>query len=80
LIDIFLFIISGSWPTLKIVTVGLIALCIIGIILALVFLVISKKFKKNKRSATTGSTGTSQAVVTRGPATVPKYQQVPSAV
>jgi len=70
----------GSWSTLKIVTVGLIALCIIGILVGLICMVVSKKFKKNKRSTTTGGTTTTGAVVTKGSAATPKYKQVPTVV
>lgn len=68
-----------GWSTGKFLLVGLIALCILGIILAAIFFVISKKFKKNQRTTTSpGSTTTTKAVVTKGVSPDPKYQPVPN--
>ncbi|UJR24586.1 hypothetical protein I4U23_005961 [Adineta vaga] len=66
----------GPWTWNKILFVGLIALCIIGIILAILFIVIGKKFQKNKRTTTTGSTTTTKNVVTTNIAAGGKYEPV----
>jgi len=68
-----------GWSTKKLIFAGLIALCILGIILAIVFLVIGKKFKKNKRSPpAAGATTTTKTVVTKNISPDPKYQPVPN--
>jgi len=65
----------GDWSTKKLIVTGLIALCIIGIILVIVFLVLGKKFKKNKRSTPAGAaTTTTKAAGSQDP----KYQPVPN--
>ncbi|CAF0805577.1 unnamed protein product [Adineta steineri] len=73
----------GHWPWSKILIIGLIALCIIGIILALIFCILGKKFRKNQRSATTaktGSAGTGKHGVTPGTAQGTKYESVAAGV
>jgi len=68
-----------GWSTTKLLLVGLIALCILGIILAAIFFLVSKKFKKNPRTTgTSGSTTTTKAAVTKGVSPDPKYQPVPN--
>jgi hypothetical protein len=74
---IYLFIILG-WSTKKLIFAGLLALCIIGIILAIVFLVVGKKFKKNKRSTPAGAPPGPKSVVTKTGSPDPKYQPVPN--
>ncbi len=49
-------VIIGSWSGNNALFVVLIALCIIGTILAVLFKVLGKKFKKNKRLTAAGST------------------------
>lgn len=66
-----------GWSTTKLIIFGLIALCILGIILAIVFFLLSKK-KKNKRSPAAGTTTTTKAVVTKTNSPDPKYQPVPN--
>jgi len=66
-----------GWSTKKILLAALIALCILGLILAIVFFVL-KKFKKNKKPVSTGTSATAQAVVNKGVSPNPKYHQVPS--
>ncbi len=77
MIFMFIYVFLG-WSTKKLIFAGLIALCILGIILAIVFFVIGKKFKKNKRSPAAGTTTTTKAVVTKGVSQDPKYQPVPN--
>jgi mannose/fructose/N-acetylgalactosamine-specific phosphotransferase system component IIC len=69
-------VIIGSWSWNKILFVGLIALCIIGIILAVVFLVLGKKFKKNQRSKPPGSTAATKSVVTKDVSPGTRYEPV----
>ena len=64
-----------GWSTQKTLIVGLIALCILAIIIAIVFLVLGKKFKKNKRSTQGGASTTAKGGVTKG-SSDPKYQPV----
>lgn len=66
-----------GWSTTKLIIFGLIALCILGIILAIVFFLLSKK-KKNKRSPPAGASTTTKAVVTKTNSPDPKYQPVPN--
>ncbi|CAF1662094.1 unnamed protein product [Adineta ricciae] len=66
----------GVWTWNKILFVGLIALCIIGIILALLFLIIGKKFKKNKGTQGSRSTTTTKSVVTSNVAAGGRYEPV----
>lgn len=73
----FFSIISG-WSTRNIIIGLLIALCLIGIIAAILFFVFGKKFRKNKRTATTGATTTTKAVVTKGIAQDQKYKPLPN--
>lgn len=56
---------------------GLIALCIIGIILGLICCLIVKR-GKNKRTQETGTTSTTKSVVTKGISTDQRYQPVPN--
>ncbi|CAF1359403.1 unnamed protein product [Adineta ricciae] len=70
------FLSQGVWTWNKILFVGLIALCIIGIILALLFLIIGKKFNKNKRTQASGSTTTTKSVVTSNVAAGGRYEPV----
>ncbi len=77
MIYLYLFMILG-WSTKNIILAGLVALCILGIILAIVFLVLGKKFKKNKKSPAAGPTTTTKAVVTKGVSPDQKYQPVPN--
>jgi len=70
----------GSWSWNKALFAGLIALCIIGIILAIVFMIIGKRFKKNKRSTSAGATGTSKSVAAKPGTPDPKYSAVPTNV
>jgi hypothetical protein len=68
-----------GWSTQKFLLVGLIALCILAIIIALLCVILGKKFKKNKKSAPAGgSTTTTRQVVTKGISADPKYQPVPN--
>jgi len=59
------------------IIIGLIALCIIGIILALLFCLLAKR-GKNKRTQKSGTTTTTKEVVTKGISTDQRYQQVPN--
>ncbi|CAF0856121.1 unnamed protein product [Adineta steineri] len=73
----------GHWPWSKILIIGLIALCIIGIILALVFCLLGKKFRKNQRTpppAKPGSSGTAKHAVTQGIGQGTKYESVAAGV
>jgi hypothetical protein len=65
-----------GWSTGKIIFWFLVALCILGIILAIVFL-LAKKFNK-KKSTPAGSSTTTKAVVTKGVSPDSKYHQVPN--
>ena len=67
-----------GWSTKQLIIGGLIALCILGIILAILFLVLGKKFKKNRNSPGAGTTTTTKAVVTKGVSPDQKYQPVPN--
>jgi hypothetical protein len=67
-----------GWSTKKLLFAGLIALCILAIILTIVFLVLGKKFKKNPRSPPAGTTTTAKAAVTKNISGDPKYQPVPN--
>jgi hypothetical protein len=67
-----------GWSTKKLIFAGLVALCILGIILAIVFLILGKKFKNNKKSTSTGTTTTTKSVVTKGVSPDQKYQPVPN--
>jgi len=69
-------VIIGSWTWNKILFVGLIALCIIGIILAVIFLVLGRKSKKNKRPTTAGSTTATKSVVTKDISPGTRYEPV----
>jgi hypothetical protein len=70
-----------GWSTQKIIIFGLIALLILAIILAILFIVLRKKFsKKNQGPVVTGTTKTTKTtknVVTKG--IDPKYQSVQTA-
>lgn len=66
-----------GWSTKKILFAALIALCILGIILAIVFFVLGKRFKQNPKPST-GSSTTTKAVVTKGVSPEQKYQPVPN--
>lgn len=55
--------VSSQSKTQSLLIVVLIALCIIGIILAVLLMVLGKKFKKNKRSTVAGSTTATKSVV-----------------
>ncbi|CAF0973697.1 unnamed protein product [Adineta steineri] len=69
-----------GWSWQKAILIGLVALCILGIILAVLFLVFGKKLKNKKRTPPAGSTTTTKAVVTKGISPDPKYQPVPNIV
>ncbi|CAF2755860.1 unnamed protein product [Rotaria sp. Silwood2] len=73
------FVSEGSWSGNKLLFIVLMALCIIGIILALLFIILGKKFKKNTRSITTRSTTTTKEVELRDMSPNPTYQPVPNA-
>jgi mannose/fructose/N-acetylgalactosamine-specific phosphotransferase system component IIC len=74
----FSFLLFLGWSTKKILFAALIALCILGIILAIVVLVL-KKLKKNKKPvASTSTSATAQAAVNKNVSPNPKYHQVPS--
>lgn len=64
-----------GWSTKKILFAALIALCILGIILAIVFFVLGKK---KPRSPATGTSTTTKNVVTKGVSPDQKYQPVPN--
>jgi len=66
-----------GWSTKKLIFAALIALCLLGIILAIVFIVLGK-YKKNKRSTPAGTTTTTKTVVTKGVSPDQKYQPVPN--
>jgi len=69
-----------GWSTKRILFAVLIALCILGIILAILFLVL-KKLKNKKKPVQTGAAGTTattQAAVNKNVSPNPKYHQVPS--
>lgn len=71
----------GSWSWSKSLLVGLIALCVIGIILTLVCIVIGKKGKRNNSGQGSGTaTTTTKAVVTKGVNPDTKYAPVPTDV
>lgn len=57
--------------------IGLIALCIIGIILALLFCFLGKRGKKGPNKGS-GTTTTTKSVVTKGISTDQRYQPVPN--
>jgi hypothetical protein len=67
-----------GWSTRNLIIFGLIALCILGLLLVCLFLILGKKFKKNKRTTTTGTTTTTKAVVTKGVSPDQRYQQLPT--
>jgi hypothetical protein len=67
--------ILGS-STRKFIFWALVALCILGIILAIAFL-LGKKLNK-KKSTAAGSGTTTKAVVTKGVSPDSKYHQVPN--
>jgi hypothetical protein len=75
--------ILGDWTWNKALVVGFIGLCIIGIIVALLFMIIGKKFKKNKRAQaapTSSTTTTTGAGVTKGISPKSEYSPVPTNV
>jgi uncharacterized protein YneF (UPF0154 family) len=63
----------GTWSWLKILFIVLIALCIIGIILSIVFMILGKKFKKKKQANPPSSSATTRALKSAGPAPDTKY-------
>ncbi|UJR34197.1 hypothetical protein I4U23_021603 [Adineta vaga] len=68
-----------GWSPLKLILVGLLALCILALILGILFFVFGKKFKKNKRSPPAATTTTTtKAAVTKGILSDPKYHTVPN--
>jgi mannose/fructose/N-acetylgalactosamine-specific phosphotransferase system component IIC len=69
-------VIIGSWSGNNILSVVLIALCIIGIILAVLLMVLGKKFKKIKRSTTAGSTTATKSVVPTAISPRTRYEPV----
>ena len=76
--NFFLILGTRSWTNGLII--GLIALCIIGIILAIIFIIIGKK-SKNKRSTTTNPPGeTPKGVGGKSVTRDPKYSPVPTSV
>ncbi len=75
--------ILGAWTWNKALVVAFIGLCIIGIILALIFIIIGKKFKKNKRTTaatTTPTTTTAGAGGSKGISPKSEYSPVPTSV
>jgi len=71
----------GIWTWNKALMVGLIGLCIIGIILALIFIIVGKKFKKNKRTPAAVTTSTTAgAGVVKGISPKSEYSPVPTSV
>jgi mannose/fructose/N-acetylgalactosamine-specific phosphotransferase system component IIC len=75
-------IILGSWTWHKTLLVVLIALCIIGIILALVFLIIGKKKNKKNNRPQQPAAGpkTTKSAVQKGISPNPEYSPVPTSV
>jgi len=77
ILHVFFLIILGSWTWHKTLLVVLIALCIIGIILALVFLIIGKKkTKKNNQSQQSAT----KLPGKKGISPNPEYSPVPTSV
>ncbi|CAF3832602.1 unnamed protein product [Rotaria sordida] len=68
----------GSWYWNKVSHVTLIALCIIGIILALLALIFGKKFKKTKRSTIADTITTTKEPVVTDISPNTKYEPVSS--
>jgi mannose/fructose/N-acetylgalactosamine-specific phosphotransferase system component IIC len=78
---VFFFTILGTWNWNKALFTILIGLCIIGIILAVVYMIIGKRFKKNKRAPPAATTTTTtQAAATRGISPKQEYSPVPTSV
>jgi hypothetical protein len=66
----------GSWSGNSILFIVLIALCSIGIILAVLLMVLGKKFKKNKWSTAAGSTTATKSVVAKDVSPGTRYEPV----
>ncbi|CAF1279408.1 unnamed protein product [Rotaria sordida] len=69
---------DGSWPWSKIFFVGLMVLCIIGIILAVLFIIFSKKFNKNIRTTTTSTIVGAKEAGFKDISSNPTYKPVPN--
>jgi ABC-type Zn uptake system ZnuABC Zn-binding protein ZnuA len=67
-----------GWSSKKMIIFGLIALCILAIILTLVFCFLARKKKNKKSQPSAGTTTTPKGVVTKNVSADPKYQPVPN--
>ncbi len=71
---------KGPWTWNKALIVGLIGLCIIGIIVALLFFILGKKFNKSVTNPSVSGSEKTKSVVSKGISPKSEYSPVPTSV